>query len=237
MPSTSDRSAGRAPRNTLSRSRVVDAAIELIDTHGLAGLSMPRLAQHLGVGTMSLYRHVETKDDLLDAVAERLVGDVAVPDGAPGDWEARVVGYLRAVRAEALRHPALARLLADRGLTAGPVFDQLEAVHRILLAAGFSERHAVRAFYSLLTYVFGYLMWELPRVHQQPAAAYVAAWNESLDQLDRAAYPTLTALRRQLVTSASEEQFEYGLEQLAAALRTHLRDDRTPTADRGPLPT
>lgn len=204
----------------------MDAAVALIDTDGLPALSMPRLAEHLGVGTMSLYRHVDTKDDLLDAVAERLVSSVEVPDGEPADWESRVVGYLRSVRAEALRHPALARLLADRGLTTGSVFDQLEAVHSILCAAGFSVRDAVRAFYTLLTYVFGYLMWELPRVHQQPAASYVAAWNESLDQLDPSAYPTLSALRTHLVTSASAEQFEYGLERIVSSLRTHVDHGR-----------
>ncbi|MCA1844227.1 MAG: TetR/AcrR family transcriptional regulator, partial [Actinobacteria bacterium] len=59
----------RVPRNTLSRPLVVQAALALVDADGLEALTMPRLAEHLGVGTMSLYRHVQGKDDLLDAVA------------------------------------------------------------------------------------------------------------------------------------------------------------------------
>src|SRR4051812_16931015 len=82
-----------------------------------------------GVGTMSLYRHVDDKDDLVDAVAIRVIGGVRVPDGGPDDWEARVIGYLRDLRAAAVAHLALARILAERGLTVGPVFDQLAEAH------------------------------------------------------------------------------------------------------------
>ena len=208
----------RVPRNTLSRDRVVDAALVLLDAEGLDALTMPSLAKHLGVGTMSLYRHVADKDDLVNAVAEHVLSDVAVPDGDPDDWEGRVIGYLRALREAAREHPALSRILAERGLTVGPVFDQLEAVHAILRAAGFSDLDAVRTFYSLLTYVFGFVVWELPRVRRQHASAYVESWNNAIDQLDPIAYPNLHALRRQLTTTASAEQFEYGLEHLLRSL-------------------
>lgn len=210
---------GRAPRNTLSRDRVVEAALGLLDAEGFEAVTMPSLAKRLGVGTMSLYRHVEDKDDLINAIAERVLSDVAVPDGEPDDWEGRVVGYLRALREAALAHPALSRILAQRGLTVGPVFEQLEAVHAILRSAGFSDVGAVRTFYTLLTYVFGFVVWELPRVHQQPAAAYTAAWNDALDQLDPEEHPNLHALRPQLSTTASTDQFEYGLARLIRSLR------------------
>jgi AcrR family transcriptional regulator len=213
------------PRNTLSRAAVVEAALTMLDRQGLEAVTMPKLAQRLGVGTMSLYRHVEDKDDLIAAVGERVMHGIEVPDGAPDDWQGRVVGYLRALRDAAIAHPALSRILADRGLTVGPVFDQLEELHGILVAAGFSDTDAVRTFYSLLTYVFGFVIWELPRVHQQPADAYAAAWNESIDALDPADHPRLHALRGALMTTASPEQFEYGLR--------HLVDSLAATVDAG----
>ncbi len=212
------RKGGRVPRNTLSRPAIVDAALAMMDRDGLDAVTMPKLAQHLGVGTMSLYRHVSDKDDLIAAVAEHVMGGIEVPDGPADDWRGRVVGYLRALRDAAIAHPALARILADRGLTVGPVFDQLEQVHRVLLAAGFSDSDAVRAFYSLLTYVFGFVIWELPRVHEQAAEAYEAAWKHSIDALDPGKYPHLHALRPTLVTTASPEQFEYGLHNLVDSL-------------------
>lgn len=209
----------RVPRNTLSRERIVDAALALIDTEGPQAVTMPRLAASIGVGTMSLYRHIQDKDDLVNAVAAHVLSGVSVPNGAPDDWEGRVVGYLRALRAQALAHPALSSILAERGLTVGPVFDQLETVHGILRAAGFSDVDAVRTFYALFTYVFGFVIWELPRVHQQPPAAYTTAWNNALDHLDPDSFPNLHALREALATSASENQFEYGLNHLIDALR------------------
>jgi AcrR family transcriptional regulator len=207
------------PRHTLSRPRIVDAALALMDAEGLDAVTMPRLAERLGVGTMSLYRHIESKEDLVNAVAERVLSGVEVPDGEPDDWEGRVVGYLRALRIQALAHPALSGILASRGLTVGPVFDQLEQISSILRAAGFSDIDAVRAFYALLTYVFGFVIWELPRVHHQPAASYTAAWADTLDQLDPSSYPNLHALRQPLTTTASPDQFEYGLEHLIESLR------------------
>src|SRR2546422_359460 len=99
---------------------------------------MPALAARLRGGTMSLYRHVADKDDLLNGMVASVLARVEVPPGPPDDWEGRVVGYLRSLRAEALHHPALARILADRGITISPVLDQIEATLGILRAAGFS---------------------------------------------------------------------------------------------------
>ena len=222
MPTKGSRAAKaakRVPRNTLSRARIIDGALALIDDDGLDAVTMPRLAKHLGVGTMSLYRHVDDKNDLINAVAERVLGDVQVPDGRHDDWEGRVVGYLRDLRDAALAHPALARILAERGLTVGPVFEQLEEAHSILRRAGFSNEIAVRTFYTLFTYVFGFVIWELPRVHEQPAASYVDSWTTAIDELDVNAYPTMHALRNELTTAASSEQFEFGLDRLVESLR------------------
>jgi TetR/AcrR family transcriptional regulator, tetracycline repressor protein len=213
------KAAKRVPRNTLSRARVVEDALALVDRDGLDAVTMPALAKQLGVGTMSLYRHVDDKNDLVNAVAERVLGDVKVPDGEVDDWEGRVVGYLRALRDAAIAHPALARILAERGLTVGPVFEQLEQAHSILRRAGFSDLDAVRAFYTLFTYVFGFVIWELPRVHQQPATSYTDAWNRAIDQLDINSYPTMHGLREELTTAASTAQFEYGLDRLIRSLR------------------
>lgn len=209
---------GRVPRNTLSRDRIVEAALALLDEQGFDAVTMPSLAKRLGVGTMSLYRHVADKDDLIDAVAARVLSGVTVPAGAADDWEGRVVGYLRDLRGASLAHPALSRILAERGLTVGPVFEQLERVHAVLRTAGFSDAGAVHTFYALLTYVFGFVVWELPRVHLQPAAAYAAAWNDALDRLDPADFPNLHAVRGPLTTTASSEQFEYGLAHLVSSL-------------------
>ena len=64
MPATDERRA----RPRLSRDRVLQAAVSLADANGIEALSMRRLGEQLGVEAMSLYRHVASKDDLLDAM-------------------------------------------------------------------------------------------------------------------------------------------------------------------------
>ena len=215
---TARRSRSGSRGNTLSRARVVEGALALIDADGLDAVTMPRVAKELGVGTMSLYRHVEDKNDLINAVAELIIADVQSPTANPDDWEGRVVGYLRELRTTAVAHPALARILAERGLTVGPVFEQLEPAHHILGRAGFSKLGAVRTFYALFTYVFGFMIWELPRFANNRGV--VRRFVELRDRPARPdAYPTLHALREELTTAASSEQFEYGLDRLVASLR------------------
>ena len=72
------RPAGRTrARVGLTRQRIVAAALDEIDAHGLHSLTMQGLARSLGAGTMSLYNHVRSKDDLLGAVSEHLWADIA----------------------------------------------------------------------------------------------------------------------------------------------------------------
>ena len=175
----------RVPRNTLSRARVIDGALALIDADGLDAVTMPRLAKHLGVGTMSLYRHVDDKNDLINAVAERRDSVTCKsPTGRTTTGKAASSATSEPCEMPRSLTPPSARILAERGLTVGPVFDQLEQAHSILRRAGFSDEGAVRTFYTLFTYVFGFVIWELPRVHEQPATSYVDSWNTAIDRLD-----------------------------------------------------
>jgi len=70
----------------LSRERVVRAAVAVADAEGLAGLSMRRVATELGVATMSLYRHVPGKEDLLLLMSDLVFGEVPLPEEPPRNW-------------------------------------------------------------------------------------------------------------------------------------------------------
>lgn len=89
---------GTAP--ALTRERVIDAAIAVAERDGLAELSMRRLAAELGSGTMSIYNHVSDKEDLFDAMVERVLAPVAVGDS--DDWRRVVAGWATACRAALL---------------------------------------------------------------------------------------------------------------------------------------
>jgi AcrR family transcriptional regulator len=199
---------------SLTRDAVVDGALELVDREGLEALTMPRLARHLGTGVMTIYGHIDNKADLVDALAERVLADVEVITGKPGDWERDLAEWMRHIRRVVLHHPALGAVLATRGLTTPSVFRHLEAGLGLLRSAGFDRRRAVEIYYALLTYTLGFLAWEIPRVHRQPRGAYTKQWSDAVAALPATEYPTLHELAKDLPHVATDSQFEAGLNAL-----------------------
>src|SRR5256885_14776358 len=88
----------RRPRGSLSREQVVEAALALADQEGLEPLSMQNLARRLECGVMTIYGYVDSKEDLLDAIALRGLSDLRLPRPLPGEPEAVLVSWGRALR-------------------------------------------------------------------------------------------------------------------------------------------
>ncbi len=105
----------------LSREQIVRAAIELADSAGTGDLTMRRLAGRLGAAPMSLYRHVASKEDLLDLMLDEVFGDMALPDAPSGDWRADLHRFAYASRDTLRRHPWAIPLLTSRP-TLGPQY-------------------------------------------------------------------------------------------------------------------
>jgi AcrR family transcriptional regulator len=101
--------AGPAPRrdHELTKERIVTAAITIADRDGLAELSMRRIAAALGVSTMSLYRHVPSRDDLILAMIDQAIGEVPLPARPPGGWRDALQACARFEWAQFQRHPWL----------------------------------------------------------------------------------------------------------------------------------
>lgn len=139
----------------LSRERIVAAAVELLDTQGVDGLSMRRLAERLGSGVMSLYWHVENKEDVFDLALDSVLEYREPPQMAePRDWRGDVVHMLEDWRASMLRHPWSASLLPRRAL--GPnILARLELLGRTLSGAGVADADLNVAIWSLWNYVMG----------------------------------------------------------------------------------
>lgn len=95
----------RGPRATLSRDAIVATAIELADAEGLEAVSMRTVAKILGVGTMSLYRHVPGKDELVALMVDRVNGEVPDVAAAGGTWRERLELWAWADWELAHRHP------------------------------------------------------------------------------------------------------------------------------------
>jgi AcrR family transcriptional regulator len=106
---------GRKP--TLNLDAVVDAAIRLADAEGLAAASMTRVAKALGVGTMTLYTYVPSKEELLDLMVDQVLGERELPgpgEPRPADWREQVEVYSEHTRAMFRRHRWLAQISTIR---------------------------------------------------------------------------------------------------------------------------
>jgi AcrR family transcriptional regulator len=139
----------------LSRERIVATAMELLDAQGFDGLTMRRLADRLGSGAMSLYWHVDSKEDVFDLALDAVLEYRRLPQIAESqDWRGEVVHMLEDWRASMLRHPWSASLLPRRAL--GPnILSRLELLSKTLSGAGVADADLNVAIWSLWNYVMG----------------------------------------------------------------------------------
>jgi AcrR family transcriptional regulator len=208
-------------RRTLNRERILETAVALADEHGLEALSMRRLAQALGVEAMSLYNHVAGKDDLVDAIVDRVIGEVELPDD--GDWETAVRRCAHSAREAFLRHrwaaaPAMSPRTALEGARARLRY--IEWMLRRLREAGFSAELAYHGYHQLDSHIIGFTYWQL--AHSLPAGADVAAQAEAFFGEHGAEFPYLLEHAQQHLQAPEGEgqrEFDLGLELILDGLK------------------
>jgi AcrR family transcriptional regulator len=139
-------------RETLTRQRVLEAAVELADRHGIESVSMRRLGQGLGVEAMSLYTHVRSKDDLLDGMVEVVMSQVSAVDSR-GGWKPALRQAILGARGVLLRHPWTTGVIETRVAPGPSMLRQYDTVMGILRGGGFSldlTHHAIHMLGSRL---------------------------------------------------------------------------------------
>ncbi len=151
----------RAP---LTRERIVTVALELIGHEGLAACNMRRLASDLGVAPMSIYYHVPSKSDLLEAVADRALVDMQWPARDLG-WEDEVRLGAFESRRVARRYPELIQSLFDPGRAS--VRRLAERSLDVYRRAGFKEPQAAIAYTTVVQYTMGAVMTDLQYLRAQ----------------------------------------------------------------------
>jgi TetR/AcrR family tetracycline transcriptional repressor len=148
-------------RGRLTRERVLRAALEFTDAHGLAALSMQKLGAGLGVKGMSLYTHVDSKDALLDGIVEIMSAEVPMPSAAGMNWRDALRGLAQSLRAVILRHPAAAPLLVSRNVMPARRLEVIDAYLRVLRNAGFPRDRALDVLRTVYVYAQGYALAEV----------------------------------------------------------------------------
>jgi AcrR family transcriptional regulator len=210
---------GQVATAALTRERVAAAALELVDREGLDGLSMRRLADSLGVGTMTLYGYFGSKRELLDAVVDAAVSDRA-PEPAGDDWRSRLRALLLGARRNLVRHPALVEIRVRQPVLQPEALRFSEAGLRVLREAGFDRREATLAFRLVFSYSFGFAAFSPAEAVEEDRAAAAAA----IRALPPEEYPELSAASAEAAEAmGGEEAVEYGLERILDGLESRLR--------------
>ncbi|MBI5230601.1 MAG: TetR/AcrR family transcriptional regulator C-terminal domain-containing protein [Coriobacteriales bacterium] len=151
------RKEGREP---LTREKILDKALEILDAEGAEKLSMRRLGESLGVEAMALYHYFPNKDAILDGVVDRIVQETGpgLPPNADEDWKTVMMsGPASAARAlEA--HPRAGWLFLGRQYTTAESLQMLEAPLQVLRSAGFEGQALVDAAHAIFAYTAGWYL-------------------------------------------------------------------------------
>jgi AcrR family transcriptional regulator len=154
-------------RRTLSRERVLRAAVALADERGASELTMRKLAKELGVEAMSLYNHVANKDDLLDGMIDLVFSEIE-PPASGGDWKAELRKRALSTRAALRRHPWAIGEMEGRTSHGPSNLRVHDAVLGCLRAAGFSLELTVHAYSVQDAYIYGFALQESDMSSETP---------------------------------------------------------------------
>lgn len=227
----------RGPKPVLDLERIVRAAIELADADGLAAVSMRKVAEKLGVGTMSLYRYVPGKGELLDLMFDRAVGDEPLAGAGSGGWREQLEAAGRESFATYRRHPWLLDVVAGNRPPLGPnVMATYDAILGIVHGIGLTPAEAQATVDLFATFVAG-----AARSALQQAAAEAATgmtdeqwWEQRADfweaYFDPQRYPAISAVYAEGGYEAPLDPFEFGLARVLDGIEALLaaRADGSP---------
>jgi AcrR family transcriptional regulator len=145
----------RTRQRGLSREEVLDATLVLAQERGLDAVTMREVARRLGVTPMALYHHVGDKRGLLDALVERLLAELPIPDPRL-PWTERLQALAASLRATARRHPDAFLMLFQRPAATPGALARRDAVYAALRDAGVPESLVPRVERLLSTFVLGF---------------------------------------------------------------------------------
>jgi TetR/AcrR family transcriptional regulator, tetracycline repressor protein len=208
-------SRARRERQRLDRPQIVRVALALLDDVGLDGLTMRALADRLGVKAASLYRHVRDKEELLVLLADEIRGAIPLV-AADRPWQEALADLARQARRQLLGHRDAARLLASVPPAGPRRLRHIEAMLRLLLAAGFAGPAAVRAAYHFNNLVTEFAADEARLATTAEALStnpqeLLAEARRQFQTLPPDEYPSLIQLADYLADDDPDGSFEFGL--------------------------
>jgi AcrR family transcriptional regulator len=227
----------RRQRGSINAEEIIAGAFEVARRESLDQLSMPALAEHLGVGVTSIYWYFRKKDDLLNAMTDVAIDTIVqkmppLPDDQP--WQDVLYNHWRHSRDVHRNDQILTDLLLIRTSTytryaTRRVFELEEAVIRMLVNAGFTAENALMVYNATSIYLRGMIVNErLLRLSDAPTLddrqRRIADWS---------ALPLLESLvDRHPLAGTTDEDFAFGMARLISGFEALLREQDTRAAGR-----
>jgi AcrR family transcriptional regulator len=183
----------------LSRERILDAALEYVDAHGLPALSMRKLGAHLGVEAMTLYYYVPSKDALLDGLVDRVTepafARLAELTAGPADsWVPWMRQFAHGLRAALLAHPGVLPLAGTRPANSPQALRALEGWLAAMRAAGLPPGRALDVLNTLAAFTIGHTLAEAGRTPGHEGSE--PDLDQHADDLDPDEFPNLAEVIR-----------------------------------------
>jgi len=198
----------------LSVDLIVDVAVALIERDGPAALSMRRLGSELGVEAMALYHHLASRQELLRAIGDVLLGplyDLELSD----DWREACRRFATALREIALARPATFGLLGLQPFDTPLSLGLVERLLGVLVCGGFAPADALGVYRAVASYARGYALAEVTGFTVDAARP---AGRERLAVLRADDFPILAGRAEELVALDADSGFERGLRALLDGL-------------------
>ena len=238
------------PGRGLSLDRIVSTTLELVDQEGIGAATMREVSSRLGVRSMSLYRYVRDRDELLDAMVERIVGELADDPEVqlrPVDgWRPYLTGMAHGVRRYARAHPHAFPLVATRPPSAPWVNPPLRSLRWVeamlsgLAGEGFSDEQVLFTYRTFNGFLLGYLLLETSAMALRDPKPGDGSFASTDTLSDEFSSPSGTATANPVPWRAQSRPFsgaaggDRGRRQPARARRPRGRDRRQAFPDAAP---
>ena len=206
----------RRQRGSISVDEIINGAFEVATEVSVDGLSMPLLAKHLDVGVTSIYWYFRKKDDLLNAMTDRALGqyDFATPFVEGQDWQESLRNHARKMRQTFRANPILCDLILIRGTfgqeATQAAFQKLEKAVATLVEAGLSPEDAFDTYASISVHTQGAAILERLQDRSGAAEPYRHSGTSLIDPETMPLIAELTE-KGHRIGVADDINFEYGL--------------------------
>jgi AcrR family transcriptional regulator len=206
----------RARGRGLTIEKICAAALTVLDRDGLPELTMRRLADELGTGPASLYRHVTSREELLVEVVDRVLGELRAPDEALG-WRDAIEQLARDLRRVLLTHRSVVLVIANSPLLGPNAMRIRELFWRVMDRDGCDPRFSVQTYFTVVHFVVCSALFSAGTARHRTTDGPTGL-STLLDVLPARQYPTVLKFSEYGDKPDPDYDFDFGLSALLDGL-------------------